>query len=465
MIMKLIIKSLIILLGIAATACSGTRNCKAPQLDLPAIIAPGAHDTATVADVEWWKFYSDSALVYIINQTLLHNRNLLAAGSRIEQLNQLYGLSKANFFPTLGAHVLGNNETNDYYDEKPLRDPQYDLKATLSWEVDLWGALSNAKKQALANWQASVEDERAMRITLIAEAARAYYNLIALDNELAIVRRTLYTREENLKKAKLRFEGGLTPETVYQQAQVEYATTAALVPNLERAIDVQKNAIALLMGRYPAERIERGTMSLEAPLPEKIPVGLPSTLLQRRPDLRSSEAQLRAALAAVGVAYADRFPRLRLTLTGGWENNDLAGFFKSPFTYVLGSITGTIFDFGRNKRKHKAAIQAYEQARLRYEQSVLTAFHEVDNAIVTYRRIRETTARRRELREAAQKYAQLAYAQYNMGVINYIDVLDAQRRYFDAQIGLSNAVRDEYFAMINLYKTLGGGWTLPRDGK
>lgn len=455
---------LLLLAAVAAlaTSCSGTRNLKSPELDMPAIISAGAHDTLTVADIAWWEFYSDSNMVYIIRETLEHNRDLMGAASRVEQLDQLYGVSKSNFFPKVEVYALGNRETNDYYGENYINDPQLDLKASLSWEADLWGWLNSARKQALANYRASVEDERAMRITLIAEAARAYINLLALDNELAIVRRTLYTREENLKKAKLRFEGGLTPETVYQQAQVEYATTAAMVPQLERNIDVQKNAIALLMGRFPSERIARGMIALDEQLPERFPIGLPSTLLQRRPDIRSAEAALKSALAGVGVAYADRFPKLRLNLTGGWENNELAGFFKSPFSYVLGSITGTVLDFGRNKRKYKAAVAAYDQARYKYEQTVLTAFHEVDNALLTYRRIRETTQRRRELREAAQKYAQLAYAQYNMGVINYIDVLDAQRRYFDAQIGLANAVRDEYFAMINLYKTLGGGWYVSR---
>lgn len=455
---------LLLLAAVAAlaTSCSGTRNLKSPELDMPAIISAGAHDTLTVADIAWWEFYTDSNMVYIIRETLEHNRDLMGAASRVEQLDQLYGVSKSNFFPKVEVYALGNRETNDYYGENYINDPQLDLKASLSWEADLWGGLNSARKQALANYRASVEDERAMRITLIAEAARAYINLLALDNELAIVRRTLYTREENLKKAKLRFEGGLTPETVYQQAQVEYATTAAMVPQLERNINVQKNAIALLMGRFPSERIARGMIALDEQLPERFPIGLPSTLLQRRPDIRSAEAALKSALAGVGVAYADRFPKLRLNLTGGWENNELAGFFKSPFSYVLGSITGTVLDFGRNKRKYKAAVAAYDQARYKYEQTVLTAFHEVDNALLTYRRIRETTQRRRELREAAQKYAQLAYAQYNMGVINYIDVLDAQRRYFDAQIGLANAVRDEYFAMINLYKTLGGGWYVSR---
>lgn len=446
----------LILLSILS-GCSGVKDCAKPDLNLPEQIGHNGLDSLTLADTEWWKLYSDSALIRIINTTLEHNRNLLAAGARIEEMRQLYGVSKSNFFPTLSALALADNETNDYFQEKKTTEPEFSLKATLSWEADLWGGLNWARKKGLANYQASVWDERAMRITLIAEVASAYFNLVALDNELAIVRRTLNTREEYLKKAKLRFEGGLTPETVYQQAQVEYATTAAMIPNLERRIEVQKNAISLLMGHYPAEEILRSALSLDMGLPDSLPVGIPSTLLQRRPDLQSSEAGLRAALANVGVAYADRFPRLRISLTGGLENDRIKGFLQSPFSYVVGQITGTILDFGRNKRKHKAAIAAYDQARYRYEQAVLNAFREVDDATITFRLMRETSLKRRELRDAAQKYTQLAYMQYNMGVINYIDVLDAQRRYFEAQVGFTNAVRDEYLALVQLYKALGGG--------
>lgn len=446
-----------VLLFALLSACSGVKDCVKPQLNLPQQIGHNQNDSLTLADTEWWKLYADSSLIRIINTTLENNRNLLAAGARIEEMRQLYGVSKSNFFPTLSAFALADNETNDYYGESHINDPENSLKATLSWEADLWGGLNWARKKGLANYEASVWDQRAMRMTLIAEVATAYFNLVALDNELTIVRRTLTTREEYLKKAKLRFEGGLTPETVYQQAQVEYATTAALVPNLERQIEVQKNAIALLMGRYPEEEVMRSSLSLDMGLPDSVPVGVPSTLLQRRPDLQASEAGLRAALANVGVAYADRFPRLRISLTGGLENDELKGFFNSPFSYVVGQITGTILDFGRNKRKHKAAIAAYDQARYRYEQAVLNAFREVDDAAITFRLVRQTSLKRRELRDAAQKYTQLAYMQYNMGVINYIDVLDAQRRYFDAQVGFTNAVRDEYLALVRLYKALGGG--------
>ena len=457
---RYIIYTIPALLTVALTGCSGTKGLTPVRLDTPAAVATGENvvDSASVADIDWWKMYTDPSLKYIIEETLRHNRDLEAAAARVQQMYELYGVSKANFMPTLSGSVLADNETNDYHGEPHKSDPEFDLKATLSWEADLWGGLGWARKRGLANYLESVENARAMRITLIAEAASAYFRLLALDNELDIARRTLYTREEYLKKAKLRFEGGLTPETVYQQAKVEHATTAALIPGLERQIEVQKNAIALLMGRFPDEEIFRGKLDFDYDSVTAIPVGIPSQLLQRRPDVRASEAALKSALANVGVTYADRFPRLRISLTGGLENDELRGFFQSPFSYVVGSITGTILDFGRNKRKYRASIAAYEQSRARYEQCVLNAFREADDAVITFRLVNQAVERQRELLDAAGEYTRLAYAQYNMGVINYIDVLDAQRRYFDAQVGFSNAVRDRYLALVNLYKCLGGGW-------
>lgn len=297
-----------------------------------------------------------------------------------------------------------------------------------------------------------------MRMELVAEVASAYFQLVALDNELSIVRRTLATRSEGVYQAKLRFEGGLTSETVYQQAQVEYASTASLIPDLERKIEIMENGIALLMGEFPDWPVLRGSMDTEATTPETLPVGLPSELLQRRPDVRASEQRLRAAMAAAGMAYADRFPRLNFTLTGGWENDRMVGFFQSPFSYVAGTVAAPIFGFGRKKAKYKAALAAYDEARLAYEQKVLEVFKEANDAVITYRNVRKTAELKANLRDASRKYVLLAHLQYRAGSINYIDVLDAQRQYFDAQIGLSNAIRDEYLAMVQLYKALGGGW-------
>lgn len=450
-----------IAIGVALTfaSCSGTKNLQKPRLDTPAEIVAGYSDSLSISDLQWWQFYTDSTLCYIIRETLQHNRDLLIAAARVEELRQLYGVDKLNYFPTVNGLVGATRETNHYYSGKFVPDSEVDFKATLNWEIDLWGGLSSARKRSGAQFLASVENRRAMEMTLTAEAASAYFNLIALQNELAIVKRTLITREEALEKARLRFEGGLTSEIVYQQARVEYATTAALVPGLERRIELAQNAITLLMGRFPGERFEGTLASLDEDLPARLPVGLPSKLLERRPDLRAGEQKLKAALASCGVAYSNQFPRLRIALTGGWENDQVAHLFESPFSYVLGNIVGTIFDFGRNRRKYKASIAAYEQARLAYERDVIAAFTEANDAAITYRSMQETAARRKELRDAALQYVDLANKQYFGGTINYIDVLDAHRRYFEAQISFSNAVRDEYLALAALYKALGGGWT------
>ncbi len=453
----------LVLLAVAAGmgSCSGVRNLTPPQLgEVPAAV-PGMEadtDSLTMADMEWWRFYTDADLTAIIGEALEHNRDLAAAMARVEQARQLYGVTRLNLTPVLSGLVSADYETNDYSGESSKRDSEFDIKVTAAWELDLFGGQKWERRGAKADYMATLEDERAARMTLVAEVAQLYYRLVALDNELDIVRRTKETRREGVRMAKLRFEGGLTPETPYRQAQVELAAAAALVPALEGRIRSTQNALSLLMGRYPEEHIRRGALTL-LPIDEtRLPEGLPSALLQRRPDVRAAEFDLQKAMSAVGVSYADRFPRLRIALTGGWENDDVAGLLRSPFSYTIGSITGTVFDFGRKKRRYRAAIAAYDVARFNYEKAVMAAFADVSDASTAMRKAAETVELRRDLRDAALEYVKLAHIQYRAGALNYIDVLDAQRRYFDAQIGLSNAVRDQYLALTVLYKALGGGW-------
>lgn len=439
--------------------CSGARHLTRADIDMPTAYMPGLEqDSASIADLSWWEFYADSTLCRLMRLALDNNRDLLKAGAKVEEMRRLYDIDKANLFPEIVGLVGATYETNNYSGTGTTKDPEYSLKFPISWEMNLWGSLSWARKKGAAQWEASVEDFRAMRMTLIAEVATAYFRLIALDNELSIVRQTMTTRRESLEQARIRFEGGLTSETVYQQAKVEYSTAASLLPALEQKIIVQRNALTLLLGEYPREIIERGQLALNIEMPDSLPVGLPSSLLQRRPDLRAAERRLAASMANVGLTYADRFPRIRFGFTPGFENDELKNFFKSPFTYTLGNITGPIFDFGRRKRKYQAAVAAYDQARYDYEESVIRAFTEVNTAINAYRHVRQTRMLKDNLRDAAVKYVQLAHLQYRGGTLNYIDVLDAQRRYFDSQIEVSNALRDEYLALISLYKVLGGGW-------
>lgn len=452
-----ILPALLTLLALAG--CSGTRNLRKAEISLPERLGTESDTTTSIADVAWRDFYTDSLLQGYIERTLEANRDLLAAAAKVDELGQLYGVQKMNYAPSIRGIVGETRETNDYYGEKTSIDPEISLKFTLNWELDLWGGLSYARQQAGARYKGSVEEHRGMQITLIAEVARAYYNLVALKNELNIVRQTLLTREQALDKAKLRYEGGLTSELVYQQARVEHATTAALVPGLQNRIVLCENALNLLMGNLPETPVSINAEALDSDPGSILPVGVPSQVLERRPDVRSSEQALKAALAGCGVAYSNQFPKLTIGITGGWENDEVKNLLRSPFSYILGNIAGTIFDFGRNHRKYKSSVAVYEQARLKYEKTVLAAFSEVDGAISTYHEMRRTTRLRMELRDAAAKYVNLANMQYNAGSINYIDVLDAHRRYFDARTSFSNAVRDEFLAMVSLYKALGGGWS------
>ena len=451
-----ILISAVCLIGLLA--CSGTKNLTKPQIEMPGSLGATSDTLTTIADVEWQEFYTDTLLRRYIRTALEKNYDFLAAAQKVEELAQLYGVDKLNLLPNFRGLVGETYETNDYYDEKFTKDPEISFKITLNWEIDLWGGLTEARRKSAASFRASVDDMRAMQITLISEVAAAYYNLVALKNELNIVRQTLITREQALEKSRLRFTGGLTSELVYQQAKVEYATAAALVPSLQNRIVLRENALNLLMGRLPGTPVPVDNSALDRDPSILMPVGVPSQVLEKRPDIHAAEQRLQVALHNCGVTYSNQFPKLVIGITGGWENDEIKHLFQSPFSYLLGNIAGTIFDFGKNRRKYKSSVAAYEQARLRYEKSVNSAFSEIYGAISTFQEMRKTSQLRLELRNAAEKYVNLAGIQYASGSISYIDVLDAQRRYFDARTSYSNAVRDQYLSMIALYKALGGGW-------
>lgn len=442
--------------ALLSVGCSIQKRCQAPDLNLPETIVEGAVDSLTMADMDWWEVYADSTLCDLIRRTLDRNKDMLTAEANVRRMAELYRIDKTALLPSMSGLVVGDRETNAYYGEKSTVDPELSVKATISWEADLWGNLRWAKRRALAEYLASVEGARAMRMTLIAQVATAYFELVALDQELDIVRRTVAAREESLAQAQLRFEGGVTSEIPYQQAKVELARSAAMIPDLEMEITQKENEISLLAGGYPSV-VERAD-SLDAAMPENSGVGLPSTLLQRRPDIREAEESLRAAMADVGIAYADRFPRLRFTVTGGVENDALRGLISSPFSYLSGQLAGPIFSFGAKRAKYRAAMAAYDASRLGYEQKVLTAFREVNDAIVAYRSASRSAELKRNLREASRKYVELTQLQYISGDIRYIDFLDAERSFFDAQVEVNKAVLAKYLALVELYKALGGGW-------
>lgn len=453
---------LLLLASIGLSSCMVGKRYTAPELQLPQSFAPDRADSLTLADVQWWEVYTDTTLQKLIRKALEHNKDLLTATERIRETAYRKRIQTAGLLPEISAKVAGEREFENYGGKGETASNTFEGKLLFSWEIDLWGHLRWGRQKSIAEYLESVQARRALQITLIAQVAQSYFELMALDNELEIVQQTLAIRQEGVHQAKIRFEGGLTSEITYQQALVEQARTATLIPELEREIAATENDLSLLTGAYPGGGIPRGTLPQGEYLPESLPVGLPSTLLQRRPDLMEAEQRLIAANAAVGMAYTDRFPRLVFSGVYGLETDVLSTLFKSPYGLIGGNLLSPIFATGKKKAAYKAEQAAYQQAVYQYEKSVQNAFREVSDAIVAYNKAREAHQLKQRLEQSAKKYMELAQYQYINGVIRYLDVLDAQREYFDAQTGLSNAVRDEQIALVQLYKALGGGWN-PED--
>lgn len=443
------------------TSCRIGKAYSRPEIsDMPETILAGqtSADTISIGDIEWWDIYPDPALQTLIKKTLENNNDLLAAKARIKELAASRRIDKARLIPQLDGNAYIQKEALNYGGNSYKNDPEAGLKGAISWEADLWGNIRWATDKSTADYMAAVEQRRSLQISLIAGVASAYFELVALDNELRIVRRTLAARTEAARIAKLRYEGGLTSETTYQQAQVELARTATYIPRLERDISLKENEISLICGEFPHDILRTGTLAWYDDAPDTIPVGLSSTLLERRPDVRAAEQKLRSANAAVGMAFTNRFPRLTLTAQGGLESEEFSNFLRSPMYYLSAGLLGPIFDGGRRQAQYRASQAAYEQQVCSYRQTVIQAFTETRNALIDYNQTAAIAASWRQLENSAKTALDLAQLQYINGVVAYLNVLDAQRTYFEAQIGLSNATRDRHLCLIRLYKALGGGW-------
>ncbi|MDH6357399.1 efflux transporter outer membrane subunit [Parabacteroides sp. PF5-9] len=456
---KYSLKPLVVLLFVLIlTSCKiGTKYAR-PDLNLPSVIATASDSTSIITDIPWESLYRDDILQQLIHKALENNKDMLIAAARIKEMIALKRISFADQFPEINARFNAQKEQLNYGGDNPKPDPEFSGKLTLAWQIDFFGNLRWANEANIAAYMQSVDAQKALQLTIISEVATNYYQLKALDKELYIIQQTLEARREGVRLAKLRYEGGLTSETAYNQAQVELARTETLIPTLERDIKIKENDISVLLGQY-SENIPRSNLWEYEKLPETLPVGLPSELLERRPDIRLAEQKLREANARVGIAYTHLFPKISLTGNLGGESDDLGNLLKSPAWFIAGDLLQPLFAMGKNKARLKVAQAQYEQQVYSYQKNVLQAFREVSNAIITTQKVKEIRLSSEELESTAKNYLQLAQLQYINGIINYMDVLDAQRGLLDAQIGLNNAVLNEQLAIVNLYKALGGSYT------
>ena len=430
----------------------------------PAQSAPT--DPASLADLKWFEVFKDERLQELIRRALAGNYDLRDAVVRVDAARANLGITKADLLPAIAVNSDITTLRNSTGGAFPL--PQgFQQRRTfgslalnfLSFEVDVWGRLRRATEAARADLLATEENRKAVVTTLVSEVATAYFNLLELDMELTIARRTLATREESLRLIGHREHNGLA--TVLEIRQGEQLVQAAEreIPAIEQLIEQTENYISLLLGRSPGA-ITRGRSLTDQEQPPAVPPGLPSALLERRPDIRAAEQTLAAANAIIGVAKAAYFPRISLTGLFGSQSNQLSGLFTgaSGVWQFVPQVTQPLFTGGRIRSNVELATAQEQIALIQYERVIQTAFREVSDALVAHQKVREIRSKQELLVATLQDRSRLSYIRYRGGVDTLLNALDADRDLFDAELGLAQSRRNELLALVQLYRALGGGW-------
>jgi len=448
------------------TACNVGPDYKRPELPLPeGWREVSANEQQTLANTPWWELFQDPELVKLIHIALAENKDLKIAVERIEEARARYGFTRAEQFPRVDGFASAGKSQSSANGSIPLpsgvdrTQSSYTVGFSAFWEIDFFGRIRRATESELAQMYATEQSRRAVVLALVADVARAYVELRDFDRRLAISRRTLESRVQYVQLARDLFEGGKTSELDLHQAEAELARTTSLVHEFERLVRQKENELSVLLGRNPGD-IGRGRGLDELTVPPSAPAGLPSELLDRRPDLREAEELLAASNARIGVAKALLYPSIALTGSFGWESTELGGVFdtQSQAWSLSANLLQPIFNSGQLRSRVEVTESQQRQALYSYERSVLQAFREVEDSLVGSR---QTTLRRGSERErvlAERKVLEIAELRYRGGVAAYLDVLDAQRSLFEAELDETSAMRDEFVSRIDLYKALGGGW-------
>jgi multidrug efflux system outer membrane protein len=455
-------KTFVALLMLVLAGCAVGPKYSRPDTGKRDAYAQAAEATDSITNMKWWDVYQDTVLQSLIKTAIAQNLDLKIAVARVEQAQAIAGFNKANLWPFLDYDARARaTDFRDVSQDAGVAFPtnSFGLLGHVSWEIDLWGKLRHANRAAYAELLATEEDRKSFYISMVAQVAELYFQLRGFDQRLAITQRTYEGRREYQRIIGLRFERGEVAELDNLQAIQLMAAAEAQLYSLERSIIVTENAINYMLGQ-PYTPISRGLDSQDQQLPVEIPSGLPSQLLERRPDIRSAEQQLVAQTERVGVAVALQFPSLSLTGLFGVASSDISTVFQPGA--VLGSVTGQLagplFHFGQNRRRVEAEQAAALQVGYYYEKTVLNAFAEVESSLAEVRTYRnEFTARQTQV-GAAEKSLLLSKALYDNGYTSFLQVLDAERELYDAQLEGSIALQNQLISSVRLYKALGGGW-------
>ena len=443
-----------------------------PDMAVPADWRTAPAQSTSLADVAWWEVFSDPDLQELIRGGVEANRDVQAAVARVFEARAQLGVARAALFPQISAGASYSYtrpySNNSFFVEAFPGIPAptgSDLQTgvDLTFELDLWGRLRRATEAARAELLASEDSWRSILITLVADIARTYFDLLELDREIEIARRTLETRRGSLDLQSRRAERGLSTQLDVQRAAAEVAVAAAAVPDLERRIAQTENAVNVLLGRNPGP-VRRGAPLDAQRVPPAVPAGLPSALLERRPDVRQAEQTVMAANARIGEAKAAFFPRISLTGMFGVESVSLSDLLTggSKIWRAGPTMTVPIFTAGRISNTVRANEARQQQAVAQYRQTIERAFREVDDALVFHQKVREIRAEQERRVAATRQALYLATLRYERGLATYLDVLDQERQLFRAELDLASTTRDQLTAVVQVYKALGGGWPTSR---
>jgi multidrug efflux system outer membrane protein len=455
--------------GAAIAGCTMGPEYVRPKVDAPAAFRFEPAVVAETANTVWWKQFGDPVLDQLIDAALADNLNVKVAAANVEQALAVITQTRSSLFPQVGYSATGEKaripDTDIVAAIPNYPNPQTAYQALLSasWEIDLWGRVRRLSEAAQANMLATDEARRGVILTLVGSVATSYITLRGLDEQLVIAKNTLGTYAESVRLYQLQFKYGQISQMTVSQAQSQYETAAAQIPQIESQIAQTENALSILLGRNPGP-IPRGKSVYDLALPA-VPAGVPSSLLERRPDIMQAEQSLIAANAQIGAAKALYFPTISLTGALGSSSTDLSDLFKGPtrvWNYA-GQIVGPIFTFGAVSGQVAQSEAAQQAALASYRLAIQNAFADVDNALVASQKLREQLSAQERLVAALRDYARLAKLQYDGGYAPYSTVLQAEQTLFPAELTLA-AVRASVFASAaNTYKAMGGGWVIEAE--
>ncbi len=460
----------VVLVTLLLSACAIGPDYRRPTISSPGSWRVEEPEAQDLTDTTWWEQFKDPVLGDLILIALRENKDVKIAAGRVEEFMGRYAVTRAAQFPQVtgtGSAIRQqfSNLTN------PLPSPSlqnpgdlYQAFINMSWQVDLWGQLRRATEAARADLLSTEEARRGVLLTVVTGVAITYTDLLDLDKQLEIAERTAKARENSFNLFTLRFDRGLISELELRQAESEYRSALATIPFIQKLIAQQENALSVLLGRNPGP-IPRGRQIDDLVLPV-VPSGLPSALLERRPDIRQAEQDLISANARIGVAKALYFPTIFLTGSYGVASRELNYLFAgatSAWNYAAPAVVMPIFTAGATAGQVKIAESVQQETLFRYQKVIQQAFREVDDALIDQNRSREMLGIQQQQVEALRSYESLARLRYDNGYTSYLEVLDAQRSLFQGELLYAQTQGALFRALVNVYKSMGGGWVTIAD--